>query len=180
MFKSFTASDKRLTVSNKRSADDKQSLAGPATPPATVQRAIMLVYGGAATTTVYLIAALATMGSLKSALVSANKAAKHPLTASQINGEATGYIIYVIFVAVVAIVLWLWMARMNGQGKNWARVTATVLFCLWTVNTFGTITETRLILALVFPVIAWLFGLGAVFLLWRPDSTAFFKLQSSR
>jgi len=180
MFKSFTASDKRLTFGNKQSADGKQSLAGPATPPVMVQRAIMLMYGGAATSTVYLIAALVTMGSLKGALVNANKTAKDPLTASQINGEATGYIIYVVFVAAVAIGLWLWMARMNGQGKNWARVTATVLFCLWTVNTVSTVAQTRLIVALVFPVIAWLFGLGAVFLLWRPDSTAFFKSQLSR
>jgi hypothetical protein len=180
MFKSFTASDKRVATGSKRPAGDKQSLAGPAAPPATVQRAIMAMYGGAATSTVYLIAALVTMGSLKSALASANKTAKHPLTASQINGEATGYIIYVVFVGLVAIALWLWMARMNGQGKSWARVTATVLFCLWTINTVGTVTQTRLILAMVFPVIAWLLGLGAVFLLWRPDSAAFFKSQSSR
>jgi hypothetical protein len=180
MFKSFTASDKWLTFGNKQSVGGKQSLAESVTSPLTVQRAIRLMYGGAATTTVYLIAVLATMGSLKSALISANKTAKHPLTASQINGEATGYIIYLAFVGVIAIVLWLWMARMNGQGKNWARITATVLFCLWTVNTVGTVVQTRLIMAIVFPVIAWLFGLGAVFLLWHPDSAAFFKPQSSR
>jgi hypothetical protein len=180
MFKSFTASDKRLPFGNKQSADNKQSLAEPTTPPVTVQRAIRLMYGGAATSTVYLIAALATMGSLKSALANANKTAQHPLTASQINGEATGYIIYVAFVGVVAIALWLWMARMNGRGKSWARITATVLFCLWTINTVGTVAQTRLILAIVFPVIAWLLGLGAVFLLWRPDSTAFYKSQQPR
>lgn len=180
MFKSFTVSDMMIALGGKQPAGNKQSLAGQAVPPVTVQRAIRLMYGGAATSTVYLIAALATMGSLKSALVNANKTAKHPLTASQINGEATGYIIYVVFVGLVAIALWLWMARMNGQGKNWARVTATVLFCLWTINTIGTVTQTRLILAMVFPVIAWLFGLGAVFLLWRPDSAACFKPQSSR
>lgn len=180
MFKSFTVSDKRLTFGNKQSAADKQSPTEPATPPVTVQRAVRLMYGGAATSTVYLIAALATMGSLKSALVNANKTAKHPLTASQINGEVTGYIIYVIFISLVAVALWLWMARMNGRGKNWARVTATALFGLWTINTVGTVAQTRFALATVFPVIAWLFGLGAVLLLWRPGSGAFFKPQSSR
>jgi hypothetical protein len=179
MFKSFTASNKKLPVGNKQPAG-KQSLAEPTAPPVTVQRAIWLMYGGAATSTVYLIAALATMGSLKSALVNANKTAKHPLTASQVNGEVTGYIIYVVFVGVVAIVLWLWMARMNGQGKNWARITATVLFCLWTINTVGTAIQTELILAMAFPVLAWLCGLGAVFLLWRPDSTTFYMSQPAR
>lgn len=175
MFKPFTVSDKKVTLSSKRSAGNKQPLAESAALPVTVRRAIRLMYGGAATSTIYLIAALATMGSLKSALVNANKTAKPPLTASQINGEATGYIIYVVFVGLVAIALWLWMARANGQGKNWARITATVLFCLWTVNTITIVTRTSLILAMVFPVIAWLFGLGAVFLLWRPESAAFFK-----
>ena len=180
MFKSSTVSHKRITNGNKPSAGGKQPLTESATPPATVLRAIRLMYGGAATSTVYLIVALVTISSLKNALASENKTAKHPLTASQINGEATGYIIYVVFVGVVAIALWLWMARMNGQGKNWARITATILFCLWTLNTVGTVTQTRLILAMVFPVIAWLLGLGTVFLLWRPDSAAFFKLKSSR
>ena len=180
MFKSFTASDKMLTVGNKRLTGGKQSPAESATAPVAVQRAVRLMYGGAATSTIYLIVALATMGSLKSAMVSANKTAKHPLTASQVNGEATGYIIYVVFVSVIAIILWLWMAKMNGQGKNWARITATVLFGLWTLNTVSTVAQTRLNLAIVFPVIAWLFGLGTVFLLWRPDSAAFFKLQQSR
>jgi hypothetical protein len=173
MFKSFIASDKMLTVSGK------QSPTGPATPPTAMRRAVKLMYGGAATSTVYLIAALATMGSLKSALDTANKTAKHPLTASQINGEATGYIIYVVFVGVVAIALWLWMARMNGQGKGWARITATVLFGLWTIDTVTSVSQPGLIPAMVFPIIAWLFGLGTVILLWRPDSTAFFKFQRS-
>ena len=180
MFKSFTVGDKKVPASNGRPAGGRQSLAESATPPAMVRRAVTLMYGGAATSTVYLIAALATMGSLKSALVSANKTAKHPLTASQINGEATGYIIYVVFVGVVAIALWLWMARMNGQGKSWARITATVLFCLWTINTVVTVTQNSLILALVFPVIAWLLGLGAAVLLWHPDSAAFFKVKPAR
>lgn len=179
MFKPFTVSNKLLTAGDRKSAGSQQSLAKPATPPTTVQRAIRLMYGGAATSTIYLIAALAAMSSLKSSLVNANKTAKHPLTASQINGEAIGYIIFIVFVGVVAIALWLWMARMNGQGKNWARVTATVLFCLWTINMIG-ITQTRLIPVMVFPVIVWLFGLGAVFLLWRPGSAAFFRPQQHR
>jgi hypothetical protein len=175
MFKSFTVSDKKIPVGNKRSAGGKQSPTEPATPPGSVQRAVMLMYGGAATGTVYLITVLATMGSLKSALVNANKTAKHPLTASQINGEATGYIIYVVLVGVVSVALWLWMARVNGQGKGWARIVATVMFCLWTIDTVDTVAQNSPILAMLFPVIAWLFGLGAVFLLWRPDSTAFIK-----
>ena len=32
------------------------------------------------------------------------------------------------------IALWLWMARANGQGRNWARILSTVLFGLGTLE----------------------------------------------
>jgi hypothetical protein len=83
--------------------------------------------------------------------------------------------------------LWLWMARANGQGRNWARILSTVLFGLATLQLRGDFTQpvsqagfgasvlyyggTALFVA------AWLVGAAAVWLLWRPASSAFFKLQ---
>jgi hypothetical protein len=40
--------------------------------------------------------------------------------------------------------------------------------------------EPKTALGLIFPVLTWLVGLGAVFLLWRPESSAFFKPQELR
>jgi hypothetical protein len=37
--------------------------------------------------------------------------------------------------------------------------------------------EPKTALGLVFPLLTWLIGAGAVFLLWRPASGAFFKPQ---
>ena len=78
---------------------------------------------------------------------------------------------------LVGVALWLWMARANNQGKSWARVLSTVLFCLATLDLVGVFGEPKTVLGLIFPVLTWLVGLGAVFLLWRPESTAFFKPQ---
>ena len=39
-----------------------------------------------------------------------------------------------IVVGLVGIALWLWMARANGQGRNWARILSTVLFVLATLQ----------------------------------------------
>jgi hypothetical protein len=78
---------------------------------------------------------------------------------------------------VLGIALWLWMAWANNQGKNWARILSTVLFGLATLDMVGVLTEPKTVYGLVFPVLTWLVGLGAVFLLWRPESTAFFKTQ---
>jgi len=91
---------------------------------------------------------------------------------------------FIISLAIVSgllgIGLWLWMAWANKQGKNWARIVSTVLFGLATLDMVGVFSQPKTLLGLVFPVLTWLVGLGAVWLLWRPDSTAFFKPQGFR
>ncbi len=70
------------------------------------------------------------------------------------------------------------MAKANSQGRNWARIMSSVLFGLATLDMLGVLREPKTLLGLVFPVLTWLIGLGAVILLWRKDSTAFFKPRS--
>jgi hypothetical protein len=67
--------------------------------------------------------------------------------------------------------LWLWMARATSQGKNWARISSTVLFALATLQLIGNHGVVQVLTA----VLTWLTGLPAVWLLWRPASSAFFK-----
>jgi hypothetical protein len=67
------------------------------------------------------------------------------------------------------------MARANGQGKNWARILSTVLFGLATLDLFGVLSQPKTLLGLIFPVLTWLIGLGAIVFLWRKESTEFFK-----
>ena len=43
----------------------------------------------------------------------------------------------VIVSGLVAIALWLWMARATRQGRNWARILSTVLFGLATLELIG-------------------------------------------
>ena len=45
-----------------------------------------------------------------------------------------------IVFGLVVIALWLWMARANGQGRNWARILSTVLFGLATLQLPGIFT----------------------------------------
>ena len=88
---------------------------------------------------------------------------------------------------LVVVALWLWMARANGQGRNWARILSTVLFVLATLQLPGDFTQpgshagfgvTVLYYGgTVLYVAAWLAGAAAVWLLWRPASSAFFKPQ---
>ena len=169
--------------------------AGPLRPaaPAPVRTAVTLMYAGAAVSTVTVIIALALIPAIKAALRTA-----HPsLTAAQVSHVNTLITLAMVF-GLAVIALWLWMARANGQGRNWARILCTVLFGLATLELIrvrpqypgGYLAHFAIgdhvypvvhsvlgatVLDLIVPVLLWLAGLAAVWLLWRPASGAFFN-----
>ena len=144
--------------------------AQPAAPPA-VLNAVKLMYAGAAVSTVSLVVSLVDIGGTKAAI----KKARPSLTATQVSQLNTLIITLAVVSGVIGVALWLWMAKANSQGRNWARILSTVLFGLATLDMFGVLREPKTLLGLVFPVLTWLVGASAVFFLWRPESTAFFK-----
>ena len=145
----------------------------PERPPAppSIQSAVKLVYAGAAISAVSLVISLATIGGTKDAI----RKARPSLTATQVNQLNTFIIALAVVSGVIGVALWLWMARANGQGKNWARILSTVLFGLATLDLFGVLSQPKTALGLIFPVLTWLAGAGAVFLLWRKDGADFFR-----
>jgi hypothetical protein len=150
--------------------------------PAPVLTAVKFMYAGAAVSTVTLIIVLA--------LIASNKAGSHlrwqgqTLTAAQLSHLRPLIITLTLVFGLVVPVLWLWMARANRKGRNWAPILSTVLFGLATLQLTGLFRApvihagfTATVLGLILPVLAWLAGLAAIWLLWRPASSAFFKPQ---
>ena len=142
--------------------------------PAPVRTAVKLMYAGAAVSTVPLIVALATpiAGDISAYHL---RWGSHGLTAAQISHWRPLIITVVTVLGLVVPALWLWMARTNGQGREWARILSTVLFGLATLHLFGNHGLVQVGVA----VLTWLAGLAAVWLLWRPASSAFFKPQAN-
>ena len=157
----------------------------PLETPATVRRAVRFMQVGAVGGALSLIFNVIGSFSLKSNMLTANaaKLKDHQVTASQISNTATALIVYTIIVGLVSIGLWLWMARMNAAGRSWARITASVLFALWSLYTYSVIGELHggvtitvtLIISLVLIIALWVVGLATIFQLWRPASTAYYK-----
>ena len=149
----------------------------PERPPAppSVLNAVKLMYVGAAVSTVTLLISLI----LSLTNIASSKATirqGHPsYTTSQVNQAFTIGITVAVVSGVIGVALWLWMARANSQGRNWARILSTVLFGLATLDLFGVISQPKTVLGLVFPVLTWLVGAGAVYFLWRGESSEFFK-----
>src|SRR6516165_8049212 len=134
----------------------------PDKPPApqSVLNAVKLMYAGAAVSAVSLIISLASIGGTKDAI----RKARPSLTAAQVNQLNTFIITLAVVSGVIGVALWLWMARANSQGRNWARILSSVLFGLATVDLWGVLSQPKTLLGLVFPLLTWLVGLGAVIL----------------
>ncbi|MBV9093113.1 MAG: hypothetical protein JO132_04455 [Streptosporangiaceae bacterium] len=141
--------------------------AGPLRPaaPAPVLAAAKFMRGGAISSAAYLIVALPFAGDLKGNVLG------HRLTPTPLT------ITLVIAAGVALIGLWLWMARATSQGRNWARILATALFGLATLELLSAleIIGRNGVAQAFFAALTWLSGLGAVWMLWRPASSAFFK-----
>jgi hypothetical protein len=130
--------------------------------PAPVSNAVKLMFAGAVVAAVFTIWVLILLSHLRTV--------DHSVTASQLGQGEKSWISYGIF----SIGLWLWMAWATARGKSWARIASTVIFGLGTLVTLGFVASFRSILVIL-PILEFLAGLGAVILLWRPDSSAFFK-----
>jgi hypothetical protein len=154
----------------------KQASSQRTATPTTVKTAAKLMYLGAAANAVGIIVALATTGSLRSAIHEAHPA----LTSSKVVAAERATVAIVIVIGVVAIGLWLWMAAANKAGRSWARVTSSVFFGLSTLVALGGLTRPEPVLSNVVIGIIWLVGLAATILLWRGESSAYYRsIQSA-
>ncbi len=150
----------------------------PPQAPKSVLNAVKLMYVGAALSVVGLIVGLTSIGSLKNALRQAAINAHKPLTASQLHTAEIAGVAFIILIGLIGIGLWLWMARMNGAGKSWARVVATVLFGLSTLSTLTSIARPSATGTRLFGLLDWLVGVGAIVLLYQRESSNYFSSQS--
>jgi hypothetical protein len=146
----------------------------------SVRAAVWLMCAGAAITAVNLIVSLIVMLADSAGMKAAIGKAQPGLTAAQASQQYRSAITFGIVSGLVVIALWLWMAGATGQGRNWARIVSTVLFGLATLELSNAVGGPGIVFGVsvfgvIVPVLGWLVGLVAVWLLWRPASTAFFR-----
>ena len=145
----------------------------------TVRAAVKVMYAGAAVSAVNLILLLALIAGVKAY----HAILGHHLTAAQVSQASTPLITVATLWALVPIAVWLWMARACGRGRNWARIVSTVLFGVATLNLTGAfglppgihLSLVPMVYGPTIPVLYWLVGAAAVWLLWRPSSRAYFR-----
>jgi hypothetical protein len=138
-------------------------------PPRSVVIATRLMYAGAAVTAIgvviSIIAVLTGQDSLR---------ASHPgATVAQLHATQNALIADAVVSGVLEIGAWIVMARVNLAGLRWARVVATVLLGLGTLNLIYRVTGGGAV-NLGYTAVTWLVGAGAVFFLWQRESNVYF------
>jgi hypothetical protein len=137
--------------------------------------AVKIMYVGAGLQLIGIILTLATINSLKTAILK-----QHPLyTASRLHTIQTSVLGAAIISGLIAVGLWIVMARANGAGHKWARIVATVLFAVNTLDLLLSAVRAHAPAALAFGGLVWLAGLGAIILLWRGESSQYIAASSA-
>jgi hypothetical protein len=140
-------------------------------PPGSVLNAVRLMYVGAALSGLGIVISLLTIGSLKSAI----RANDPTFTSTQLHAAEAVAVGSVIVSGLIGIGLWLWMAWANRKGRNWARVVASVLFAFNTIGVFFSLARPHASLGLIFTILVWLVGAGAIMLIWSKQSAPFYR-----
>ena len=142
----------------------------PGPPPPPVVNAVRLMYAGAVLTAVVLVVSLLTVASIRTAVHNAYPS----YSASKVRAAATAVVAIDVFIQVITIGFWLWMAVANKAGKSWARIISTVLFGLNTLFVLLSFVRPHASLGSVLDLVIWLVGLFVVILLWRKESSRYF------
>lgn len=147
----------------------------PVERPASLTRAVQLMYVGAVLGLVGVIAAWATKGALRDQLETAGTS----LTSSELDTAVTIALATATVIGLIGVGLWLWMAAANKAGKSWARVLGTVFGGLNIVSVLLSLANsTGVTIALQLVSVA--LAVTILVLLWRPASSAYYKARSAR
>jgi hypothetical protein len=140
-------------------------------PPRPVVLAVRLMYAGAAVTAIgVVISVIAIVTSGADAL-----RASHPhATVAQLHATQNALITTAVVSGLLEVGAWIFMARANRGGLKWPRIVASVLFGLATANLIVRLVGGGGAANLVYTVVTWLIGAGAVFFLWQRQSSAWF------
>jgi hypothetical protein len=150
----------------------------PRAIPASVARAVQVMYLGAVASLVGIIIELLARHSLRSFIADHATSNGHRLTAAQVKDAYHAELVVLVVVGLIGIALWIWMAQMSKRGRNWARITSTVFFALDTLSVIGGLAGGAFSGGSAnryYGLVVWVIGGIALLLLWRRSSTEYFK-----
>jgi hypothetical protein len=161
--------EKRLTGS----VPDDSAVPGP------VRKAVRFMLAGGATTAIIGVFLLVATITDKNALTDSSGKRLS-------NSEFTSGVVGTVITYLILVAIWVLMARLNRDGRNWARILASVLCAISTYDAYTLVNsltggETITVIGvvyIVFTLVIWVIGVIAIAMLWRSESSAYFRARS--
>jgi hypothetical protein len=102
------------------------------------------------------------------------------------SSEFTSNVVVTVVTYLIVVVIWVLMARMNRSGYNWARILASVFCAVSTYDAYslvnsltgGSTITVAGIVYIVFTLALWVVGVIAIALVWRSESSAYYRARS--
>lgn len=147
--------------------------------PTSIVRAKYAMWAGAVLQVVTILTAVVGMDDMRAQVTDALDEQGAPYTESTVDAAVTLGIGFSVFLGIVGAILWVLMAWLNGKGKGWARITATVLFALFVISFLFSLAQATTAVTLIVNVLVLIVGAAATFFLWQKDSTAWFQAHKA-
>lgn len=155
--------------------------AGPVmtSAPPSIVRAKYAMWAGAVLQLVTILTAFVGTGDMRAQVRDTLDQQGVPYDESAIDAAIALGIGVSVFLGVVGAILWVLMAWLNGKGKSWARIVATVLFAPFIISFLFSFAQATTAVTLIVNVLVLIVGAAATFFLWQKDSTAWFKAHKA-
>jgi hypothetical protein len=144
------------------------------TRPTAMQRAVSLMYAGAAVSVINGVVTGLTSHNVTFYVYSS--------TSSTTTVHNSSSLVAGIIGGIISAGLWMWMAWKAGAGRNWARVLSSVFFgfaCLGFLGNLISLAGSGSALAFIVFLVEWGVGLAALIHLWKRESSEFFAFAKA-
>ncbi|WP_181309793.1 hypothetical protein [Nocardioides campestrisoli] len=144
--------------------------------PSSIDNAVKLMYVGAGLSLLSLVLGLITLGGLKDDITESMRDADPNVSQSTIDVAYTTSLAMIFVIGLLGVLLWVWMAWKNGQGRSWARVVATVLGVLNVLITLLSLGQPgSTAVSTIFNLLTVALAVVILVLLWKRESTQYYE-----
>lgn len=152
----------------------------PMPRPRSMDLAVRFMQAGGVLSLVSIALTILTRDDIRDQVAKRMRDADPKVTSGQIDtAMSVGLAVGIVWGLIVAA-LWFAMATLNGRGASWARILASVFFTISTLLTVVSFLGNSSRLSLALASLALAVGAGAMFCMYRPESTAFYRARSGR
>lgn len=151
----------------------------PASAPSSIVRAKYAMYAGAVLQLIMIALAFVGMDGVREQIKKSFDQQGMSYSESTVDNAVTVGIWTAVVIGVIGVILWLLMAWLNGAGKGWARIVATIFFALFIIFFLVGLGQAATVLTMILNILALIAGAVAIYFLWQKDSTAWFQAHKA-